>query len=240
MTPDATFVRFYRGHSMDGTLRPGDRLTIAPVDLAAVCAGDVIVFRRAMAQGSDEELAHRVIAVQPAGLATRGDNNPRSDASLVTAENLLGTVVQLERSGASRAVRNGRPGLLRARLLHARHALWTILRRAGRAPYGWLRASGVVARLWRPAIRRIHFTTAQGHLLKYVCRGKTVANWWPQRGYVEFRKPYDLVLWHEIPQGRLPSAPLVEEPPAGEPELAARPASNGTRTNADVDADKRR
>ena len=187
-------IRAYHGGSMLGTFRPGDCLTVAPVSLADVCPGDIVAFRRLDDDGDLGEFVHRVVAVVPGGLVTRGDNNPCADSTLVTADNLLGRVTHVERDGEMRPVRGGRWGLLHAWFLHARCRVWRLVACVGRGPYRWLRHKGLIARLWRPTVMKVHLATGNGPLVKYVCGGRTVARWWPEQNRFECRKPYDLVI----------------------------------------------
>jgi signal peptidase I len=193
--------RFYRGASMAGTFRPGDRLTVAPVPLIEIEPGDVVVLRGPDGCGNDSDLVHRVVAAAPDGLVARGDSNPCDDEGRVTAANLVGRVTHFERKGRTRRVRGGRWGLLRARLLHARLPAWGLVKQVGRRPYRWLRASGLVQRCWRPAVTRVRFTTEDGPLVKYVCGGRMVASWWPEEGRFECRRPYDLIIERPEKQG---------------------------------------
>ena len=187
-------TRFYRGRSMEGTFRPGDYLTVVPVSISDVRPGDVVVYRRPNHQGDAEELVHRVVTRAPGGLIARGDSNPCADATLVTADNLLGRVTHVERNGRMRLVRGGRLGLLHASVLHAQRRVWRLIACVGRQSYQWLRDNGLVARVWQPSVVKIHLATENGPLVKYVCGGRTVACWWPGEGRFECRRPFDLVI----------------------------------------------
>lgn len=187
-------ILFYRGQSMAGTFRAGDSLSLLQVPLSEIRAGDVVVFRGTNHLGEADELAHRIIAVTPQGLIARGDDNPGPDSTQITAENLVGKVTHVLRDGRKRAVRGGQMGLLRARLLHARRPLRAVAASIGRGLYQRLRASKLVMRLWRPRISRIQISTENGPLVKYVCCGRTVAEWWPESKRFQCRKPYDLVI----------------------------------------------
>jgi hypothetical protein len=190
--------RFYRGRSMLGTFRLGDRLALTPMSTHEVRPGDVVVFRGPNHRDGEDELVHRIVAGTPEGWVARGDSNPCADATLVTAENLLGRVTHVERGGRSWPVHGGRRGLLRARILHVWRRLsryawrWTV--RLGRGPYRRLRSCGLVGRLWRPEVSRVRLNTEEGPLVKYVCGRRTVARWWPQEDRFECRRPYDLVI----------------------------------------------
>jgi hypothetical protein len=183
---------------MSGTFRPGDYLVIAPMSPERVKAGDVILFDGMDADGNPDVIVHRVVAVLPDGLATRGDNNAWTDEVLVTGDNLLGLVTHVERGGERRRVRGGRSGLFRVRVLRAlrlagqwnRHMITAI----GRRPYRWLRRSGLVPWLWRPSITRVYLAVDDEPVVKYVCDGRTVARWWPETGRFHCRRPYDLII----------------------------------------------
>lgn len=187
-------TRFYRGPSMGGTFRAGDYLTVVPVSISDVRPGDIVVYRRPNHQGDAKELVHRVVARASGGLIVRGDANARADTTLLTADNLLGRVTHVERSGRTRLVRGGQLGLLRARLLRTRRRVWRLIACVGRGPYRWLRGNGLVARVWQPTVMKVHLATEDSPLVKYVCGGRTVACWWPEQGRFECRKPYDLVI----------------------------------------------
>jgi signal peptidase I len=190
--------RFYHGSSMLSAFRPGDYLAIEPAPLTAIRPGDVVVYRGREEAGESKEIVHRVVAVTPGGLVTRGDNNPGVDAEPVTQDSLLGRVTHRERKGRVRSVRGGWRGLLRVRALRAWRAAqrlgWQSLRIVGRRPYGWLRESGLVRRWWRPAIIQVCVETEDSPVIKYLHRRRTVAWWWPARGSFLCRKPYDLVI----------------------------------------------
>jgi hypothetical protein len=179
---------------MRSIFRPGDRLVLEPVHLAEVRSGDVVAFRSSNGQRGAVEIVHRVVAVRPEGLVTRGDNNRETDQRYVTEETLLGRVNHVERDGVVRDVHGGRRGLLRARLLRMRLAVWRSIKAVGRKPYRWLRASGLISRWWQPAVHKVWVSTENGLVVKYVSAGRTVAKWWPEQKRFACRKPYDLVI----------------------------------------------
>lgn len=186
----------YRGRSMQGTFRHGDILVVEPVPWEAIRPGDVVAFRGARTSDDPIFIVHRVRARTPAGLITQGDNNRLRDGEPVRPESLVGRVRAVQRDKKTRPVRNGRAGRLWAGLLR----LWRRARPLIGWPYRLLRASGVVRRLWRPRVTQVHVQTDAGPVVKYVCRGRTVAWWWPERGAFECRKPYDLALERPAPQ----------------------------------------
>lgn len=192
---------FYHGQSMRGTFRPGDSLIAEPVALAEIRPGDVIVYRKPGPQ-EGSKVVHRVMKVVPGGLILRGDNNPAEDVTVVLEEDIIGRVTHVQGGSRTRKVHGGQAGLWRARWLHAwnpaRRVLrwwgWKILYHAGHYPYRWLRRSGLIAHLWRPAITRIQLMSDSGPVVKFVCGNRTVAQWWPEYRRFRCRKPYDLIL----------------------------------------------
>jgi hypothetical protein len=180
----------YQGTSMHGTFRPGDLLLVTPVAIEAIHPGDVVAFRRQAPDEDAAQIVHRVQARVGAGLITRGDHSTGPDPSPVRAVELVGRVVAVQRHGRVRRVWGGPAGRLWALGLRFRRGLL----RLAQAPYTLLRASGLVQRLWRPRLERVHLTTPEGPLVKTMHRGRTVAQWHPQTGRFWCRKPYDLVI----------------------------------------------
>ena len=83
--------RAYRGASMRGTFRPGDRLAIEPVPIATVVAGDVVAFVPPADHVAQAPWVHRVVSATPGGLVMREEDNSAVDGVLGMADNLLGT-----------------------------------------------------------------------------------------------------------------------------------------------------
>ena len=190
---------------MRSTFLPGDYLAVESISIRDIHLGDVVVYGGANYQNESDKLAHRVVAVVPDGLVTRGDNNTYNDTTLVTAENLVGRVTHVQRNGKRRLVYGRRRGLLRARILHVRHRIWKLIKYMGCRPYRWLLNSSLIDRLWQPSVMKVRLKTENGLLVKYVCEGKTVACWWPKENRFYCRIPYDLVIRREdLPQQAKP------------------------------------
>ncbi|MDG6911082.1 MAG: signal peptidase I [Nitrososphaerota archaeon] len=93
-----TDTRRVDGHSMLPTLEGGDLVVLQSVPISDIHVGNIIVY-----DGSCSALGisvvHRVVAITPAGLITKGDNNPGTDQSLgiasspITQNCLVGKVV---------------------------------------------------------------------------------------------------------------------------------------------------
>jgi phage repressor protein C with HTH and peptisase S24 domain len=91
-------VRFQaHGDSMYPLIRSGDYLVVAPVELARVSVGEIVLTLTARGL-----TAHRVMTIDGATLTTRGDNSLTADAA-IAAPQLLGRVVAIERNGRSLA-----------------------------------------------------------------------------------------------------------------------------------------
>jgi hypothetical protein len=191
---------------MRGIFHPGDRLVIEPVALSDLHPGDVIVFRKhAPENGSshDKHVVHRVIAILSGGAITRGDNNAPDDVELVLSQYIVGRVTYFIRDGKKRWVRGGVFGSLRARIAYrlrrVPYAVWqrirALLRPAIQTPYRLLRRSRIVRCVWKPAITQITIQTTAGPLIKYIHRGRTVIEWWPDRRRYRAKRPYDLIIF---------------------------------------------
>jgi len=183
----------YNGPSMLPTFKPGQVLYIRPQE-RAIQPGDVVVFNR-----ENEYIVHRVIAVTPEGISTRGDNNPQGDPWLLTPDQVLGVVEKAEDWDKTHAVSGGTPALLKAKTRWGIKALFTRSLPWLGAPYRWLKARRWAAKIWHPSITQIQLQTNEGVMIKYLVRGKTVATWYPRPGRFICRRPYDLVIFPPKP-----------------------------------------
>jgi len=143
-------------------------------------------------------LVHRVIAVRPGGLVTRGDNNPAPDNDLVSPELLVGRVAALERRGRRIRVRGGTGGFILASFHRFIRQTWPSFFRVIRFPfrpaYRLLRRSGIIGAIWKPRLTAVRFRSSSGPFVKYVRGSRTVAMWWPERRNFRCRRPYDLII----------------------------------------------
>ncbi len=184
---------FYRGSSMKGTFKPGDRLAIEAIPFSRIRKGDLIVFRRKI-KGKTEFVVHRVGDVTPDGLLTRADNSRFNDQGMVTKEIITGRVVSVDRNGTAFPPRNGIPGRLHALRLHTRLRILHFLKRFLRVPYRFLKKSRIVAKIWHPKIKIAHFQTPEGPVIKYVHGERVVATYWTEQKKWLCQSPYNLVL----------------------------------------------
>lgn len=81
------------GDSMVPLLQSGDAVWIAPIGPAGLRRGDLVVFCRA-----DSLVAHRLVAVDPTGWRTKGDNRSHLDPPVADTA-LLGRVIAIQREG---------------------------------------------------------------------------------------------------------------------------------------------
>ena len=101
-----TPVRFRaEGSSMHPTIRDGEEITAAPVSIADVVRGDVLVGRH-----HGRILAHRLVAIAGDGrdrrFELRGDSQPASGV-FVSAGDILAQIVAVRRHGRSIALPGG-------------------------------------------------------------------------------------------------------------------------------------
>jgi signal peptidase I len=99
----------HTGRSMNPTLRAKDLLEIAAVEYGKIQKGDVIVF---LSPTNSEMIAHRVSAISPNGICTKGDNNIEEDPWCLSSEAILGKVISFSRDQENRKVRGGLSGLI--------------------------------------------------------------------------------------------------------------------------------
>lgn len=184
----------YSGASMAPLFKPGDMLCARFHVWENIRPGDVVIIHWGNHINHSEHVVHRVVSVNQDNLNTQGDNNLKLDAQVVTNDNLVGLVFSFGRKGKIYSVRGGRLGLFYAHLVHTRNYIWMLIKRLGWRAYRRIRQSGLVARLWRPAISQIRVMTDEGPLIKYCFGTKTVARWWPQQKRFQVVKPFDLVL----------------------------------------------
>lgn len=184
----------YSGASMAPLFNPGDMLCARFPVWQNIRPGDVVIIHWGNHINHSEHVVHRVVSVNREYLNTQGDNNLKLDAQVVTNDNLAGLVFSFGRKGKIYSVRGGRLGLFYAHLVHMRNYIWMLIKRVSRRAYRWIRRSGLVARVWQPAISQIRVMTDEGPLIKYCFGTRTVARWWPQQKRFQVVKPFDLVL----------------------------------------------
>jgi signal peptidase I len=194
-------VRFYRGRSMGGTFRLGDRLIIRPVSWNEIQPGDVIVFTDANHRDGTDEIVHRVVRVTGDGLFTRGDNNPACDIGIVRPDQVISKVESIANGKQKLKVLGGLKGLYLARVRWEFSQFYRWVRKLIGQPYRLLRLSGIVPKIWKPEIDRIYLHTEHGPLVKYLYKQQSIGVWDPSHQRFECRKPFDLVIPSPLDKG---------------------------------------
>ena len=179
-----------RGDSMWGTLADGDCLWISPVPFDSLQVGDVVAF-----DSGGKVVVHRIVDRTENLFRTQGDGNWSPDSAPLTSKNFVGKLAERERRGIRSSVVGGARGHRRAIILRAICRQRLRLRFWLAAPYRLLRASRVVALVWRPRMAAVRFLSPAGPVTKFIHRGETVACWNPQSRQWECRAPYDLILF---------------------------------------------
>jgi hypothetical protein len=178
----------YQGKSMRSTFSTGQVLYIRPQENRAE-RGDVMVYRK-----GGRYVVHRVDGMYPQGYRMRGDDNLSEDAGIVSPDEVIGVVDEVDDWGRVLRVRGGKPALYRAQLRWHLNSLLNRLRPVLGAPYRLLKTSGLVRHFWHPRLTHIQVCSSTGVMVKFLARGKTVAVWQPESGRFTCRRPYDLVI----------------------------------------------
>jgi signal peptidase I len=92
-----------KGWSMAPFILDGDLIRVAPLSSAKLKPGHIVAY---LNPGNSQLVVHRIVSVQPNAYLIRGDNQSDQDCQLISPENILGCVMQIERAG-----RNIRLGL---------------------------------------------------------------------------------------------------------------------------------
>ena len=139
---DVLYV-IYTGASMNPTLADSDVLEVQPYRGRAPRHGDIIYF---IPPGAERGIVHRVTAVTPQGIRTRGDNSRADDIDLVQPAHIVGKVIAAHRGARRRTIPDGRWGDIHRVLARVYNWFWhlgtrslrTLYRRVGRTVAGLL------------------------------------------------------------------------------------------------------
>lgn len=97
------------GTSMYPTLMPPGYIEVRPYDNDKPRRGDIVHFR---SPATGRMFVHRVTAVRPEGIITRGDNNAQDDLELIPFPSVDGKVITVKDSKGSRHLRGGPAGMM--------------------------------------------------------------------------------------------------------------------------------
>ena len=174
--------------------KPGDLLCCRKESFENVRLGDILIIVWESDNNHIEYVVHRTISLKPDCLTTQGDNNLKPDLQVVTRKNFVGLVTSFSRRGHVYSVFGGTIGLLYSRVILLWNNILLIMKRLGWQVYRWIRQSGLIAIVWRPAISQIRVMTDKGPLNKYCYGNHTVARWWQKQKCFNVVKPFDLVI----------------------------------------------
>ena len=179
----------------------GDRLFLDAIPLSKLRCGDVVVYHRKTDLGIQEEIAHRVVEIKPGGVVVQGDKNAMPDQALVTETNYVGRVSFILRASKLIIVKGGfwvdLQYSVKRKIRATCRLLFFLVRHPGKKVYAWFRKTGLVAKLWRPSMKKVQLRTNNGPLIKYIIYNRTVARYWPEENLFKCIKPYDLLFYRK-------------------------------------------
>ena len=193
----------YTGSSMTPLFCRGDYLKVIPYNGKSVRVGDVVVFNSIT---EDQQVVHRVISLRN-GIWTRGDNNARVDLCPVSARDIIGKVISVQKKDRVVPVQGGMRGYLRALPRWFWKDCERYLSKILHPPYRRLAEAGVLRALLAPWVRpRIHcFGGADGKTRMHVCIGRRViAVYRPAQRCWHIRRPFRLIVDEQCLPDRIP------------------------------------
>lgn len=197
----------YTGPSMNPTLAEPDLLEVRPYGTRPVRRGDVIYFSP---PEGEQEVVHRVVRLNAAGVRTRGDNNSADDRYLLPMDDIIGQVVAAQRGSRRRRIAGGQRGVWVARTAR----LWRVANRGVsrllRGAYQALSTSGVFRRLLPVGLRpRVFvFQTRQRPILKLLMGGRVIGQYDTRQDQWRIRRPFRLF----VDEAALPAAAPYRAP----------------------------
>lgn len=179
------------------TFQPGQHLYVKNVtkDLAI---GDVVVFKDFQKQ----LIVHRIYDLRESIAITRGDNNSTIDKNEIILDRLVGRVEQIEKNGTKVQFNTSKSRFLKIRAKWIYLDIQQCARRQLNQQYKRIikflgnkyLSNFVLQRL----CKKIVLKSADGELVKYVLRGKTIAYCWPNQNRFFCKKPLDLFIGHHF------------------------------------------
>ena len=217
-TPHSPLPVVYSGPSMNPTLRDGDLLEVVPYAGRSIRKGDVIYFQR----NGERAVVHRVCAVMPQGIKTRGDNNTAEDPYTVQRAEIIGQVVAAQRAQHKRKISGGFFGQFAMHTNRLRRALFSICARMLKGPYQRLADKGTFRCLPPSKLqpRVVAFQTSRYQdLYKLVVNGREIGRYDERNEIWRIGPPYRLF----VDETRLPRPERQDPqrpPPAGDGSIA--------------------
>jgi hypothetical protein len=181
----------YAGPSMNPTFRDGDRLWVIPYGKRRIRSGDVIVF---CPPADACHVVHRVIAVSPSGMKTRGDNNHFMDPWILRSEDIFGRVVSAGRAKSRVRISGGARGRLSARLLRIAKQADAMISAMLRPIYLRIAKSGIIIRLVSQRVkpRVVCFKQPKGIEMQLLLGRRVIGRRLPGQALWQIRRPFRL------------------------------------------------
>jgi len=177
------------GISMFPTLRVGDSLNVVAYGDRKIYPGDVALFR---GSGQEHSVVHRVIAVNPDGIITQGDNNAGPDEPILP-ENILGHVLSVQRGNRTVTIHGGKRGLLIAKCLRIKKALGLKISRMLHPIYHALADSGIF-RIMRFETQILCFERPEGTEMQLLLCKRVIAKRHAGSNEWKIRRPFRLFI----------------------------------------------
>jgi hypothetical protein len=192
----------YSGASMNPLFRDGDVLEVVPYHGSAICLGDVVAFAT---PAGPKKVIHRVVAVEPGGIITKGDNLPWVDDWAIKPGDILGKVVAIQRQGRILPVPRRAP----AALFFFKTRQWCdrALSRLLQPVYHQLARSGLFRGLlgdWLKP-RLLYFPRGDGLEWQLWLGNLLIGRKLPQQDHWTIRRPFRLL----VDEATLPHRPSV-------------------------------
>jgi hypothetical protein len=179
----------YSGASMNPLFRDGDVVKVVPYRGLEIRLGDVVAFGNPAGPG---KVIHRVAAVEPGGIITKGDNLPSVDDWTIKAGDILGKVVAIQRQGRILPVPRRAPASLY--LLKTRQWFNRAASRLLQPMYHRLARSGLFQGLlgdWmKPEL--LYFSRADGLEWQLWLGNLLIGRKLPQQDHWTIRRPFRL------------------------------------------------
>ncbi len=181
----------YKGPSMNPTLKAGDGLYVIPYGDNPIDTGDVVVFRH---PEEKYKIVHRVVAVDPQGLRTRGDNNKGLDSWVLRPEEIIGRVVSAGRNTKIRTIRGGARGRMLASVLWAIKNINMTVSKILHPAYHLLARSGIFLKLvpLLPKMRILSFNRPEGDELQLFMGNHMFGRYLPEYDQWRIMRPFRL------------------------------------------------
>jgi signal peptidase I len=181
----------YSGPSMQPLFKAADGLTVRPYTKKGIKAGDVVVFSR---PGEVQKIVHRVVAINEAGIITRGDNNNSNDSSILQSEDIIGRVVSAKRRNKTFRVHGGKTGILLSIKLRVRKLLTNGISSVLRPTYHWLISAGLFHRWFSPLMKMkiLYFQRPNGTEMQLVLGRRVIGRRMPGTNQWRITRPFRL------------------------------------------------